>query len=124
MGTSGCKIEVALLLISADAAPEAITSIVGHLPTKAWRKGDLIQRSALIRKDNGWAFGLPLEDSLQLEERISALLDLVEPFKDRIAHAADRLHLQMEISCAIYVNQQTPDGSFSNRTLRRMADLG
>ena len=121
---SRCTIEVALHLTGVNVNPEEITNFLGLSPTRIWRIGDVIGRSSLKRKQDGWVFGLPKQQTIDLENMLLTLMDSLAPYQDQIAAIARQLGLEIELSCAIYMENQTPVGHFGISTLQRMVALG
>jgi len=93
-------------------------------PTRTWRAGDIIGKSKLKRKQDGWAFGLPQREAIELDALLRELLDAVEPHKDRIAQAVSRFSLEIEVACAIYIRDETPVCNLAAETIQRLAALG
>ncbi len=61
------EISASLTLTGLDLEPDKITTKLGIVPTKAWRKGDLIHPKAKIRfAENGWSLESQLDKSAEL----------------------------------------------------------
>ncbi len=118
------EIGVAFLLHGENVSPEEITNLVGLQPTRTWRMGDSVQKTLLKHKKDGWLLGLPRKRTINFEEELCSLLDKVEPHRDNIIKARERLNLGSLIRCVAYVSDQTPILGFSNKTINRMASLG
>ena len=121
--TSKPLVEVALRLIGQAFSPGDVTAAVGLTPTKTWHRGDYIQGTLLQRKDDGWSFGLPQRETYEMDALLRELLDAIEPHKTRIAEAADRLHLDVEVSFGIYIRGETPASWFAAETIHRLASI-
>jgi len=122
--TSKPVIEVALKLTGQGFSPDHVTSVLQRAPTKAWRRGDLIQGTTLQRPTDGWAFGLPPRETHEMDAVLGELLDAIEPFRDRIVEAIKQFHLNAEVSFGVYVRNETPAGWFSAENIRRIGILG
>lgn len=120
----GCEIEVGLTLTGLHVSPDDITGIVGLCPTRTWALGDSIQNTALRRKHDGWQFALPPKETLQLEEQLKDLLDALDPYRERIREVAQRMVLEVEVYCAVYIAGDTPASYLSACTLGRLVALG
>ena len=77
-------------------------------PTGTWKTGDRVQGTQILRKHSGWVWSTPREESIDLGEQVAALLERLGPFLSRINEVREELGLEAEISCAIYIEGQTP----------------
>ncbi len=117
-------IEVALKLTGQGFDPEDVTKVVGLQPTKTWRLGDPVQRTALRRKNDGWSIGVAPTETFDMETVLCRLLDIIEPHKEKIIESMSRFNLQGEISFGVFVYGETPASYFEADTVRRVAALG
>jgi hypothetical protein len=115
------EIHIAFILRGIGVSPDDITAVIGIAPTRQWRLNDLIGKSQLRRKQDGWALQLAPVESLDIETSICELLDIVEPLISKIDIATERYSLKREISCAVYIHNQTPACSISINTIKRIA---
>lgn len=123
--TSEPRMNVALRLRGEGFAPESVTREVGISPTKTWRVGDLLEKTAATRKDDGWVFALPYRHTYDMEGLLEELLNAIDPYKNRIIEVANRFALHREVSFGVYIiGQETPACWFAADTLRRLAELG
>lgn len=111
-------------LLSGDISPEEITNFLGVSPTQSWHKGDLVKGTTMIRKFNGWLLSFMEEvDSNELDDHIRPILSILLPKKDVIADLIDKYKLDAEISCTIYLVDETPVGYLSPEIVTGMSDL-
>ncbi|HTU32706.1 MAG TPA: DUF4279 domain-containing protein [Candidatus Acidoferrum sp.] len=122
--TSKPLVEVALRLAGQGFSPDDVTALVGLSPTKTWRCGDSIQGTWLQRKNDGWSFGLLQRETYEMDAFLRELLDAIEPYKAKIVEAAERFHLDVEVSFGVYVRDETPASWFAAETIRRLASIG
>jgi len=122
--TSEPRIEVELRLTGDGFLPDRLTSVVQIVPTKTWRFGDSVQGTALRRKNDGWAYGLPPRESYEVEALLRELMDAIEPSRDRIIDAMKQFRLEASISFGIYISTRSPACWFSAESIGRIAALG
>jgi len=121
---SKCAIRVALSLTGSEFSPEEVTKTLGLHPTEEWRKGETIGRTALKRKHNGWVLSLPIEKTIEFGDLLEKLIDMIDPFRDRISTLVLESELDIEISCAIYFEDETPVLNLPADLLNRISALG
>jgi hypothetical protein len=118
------KIKVELRLTGLNISPDEITNLVGVSPTRIFRIGESIQETDLKWKENGWCFSLgEYRDSYDLGQEVSELLDRIALFSKEIPRICDENKLFSEISCAIYVADETPTINFNQKTIAQLAKL-
>lgn len=120
MGTS---ILSSFTLTAPSFDPEDITRRIGLEPTKTWKTGDRVQGTQIRRKHSGWVWSMPREESLDLGKQVAALLERLGPFLSRINEVREELGLDAEISCAIYIEGQTPAVHFDRSVMSRVNQL-
>lgn len=119
--TSKPSMEVALRLTGTGFSPEDVTAVIQLAPTRTWRLGDPVEDTKLIRKHDGWVFGLSERDTYDMDSFLRELLGMLEPYKERIAQATSRFCLEKEFSFGVYVRGETPTSWFAADTIRRVA---
>jgi len=112
-----------ITLTGGDFDPDEVTDALGIEPTKTWRIGDPIQNTLLKRKHNGWSVATSREESLDLGKQIRDLLRRLEPTFSSIATLRDRVDLNVEVSCAIYIYGETPSMHLDRETLSMIERL-
>ena len=111
-------------LTGASFDPEQVTDALGIEPTKTWRIGEPIQNTLLKRKHNGWSVATPRQESLDLGKQLRDLLRELEPKFSSIAALRERFGFDVEVSCAIYINGETPSMHLDRETLSMVERLG
>lgn len=108
---------------SEDLEPEEITAVIGIVPTKTWKVGDLISKGATLRhKQNGWSLKSKLEDSATLEDHVESVLERLKPSWQHLVKMCTRYYT--EIECIIYVyGDDSPAIHFNRETLKRISEL-
>jgi hypothetical protein len=118
------KIQTEFCITGIDLLPEQITIDLGLTPTQTWRLGDPIQETQLRRKHNGWCFSIgQSEDNWELEKSLAALIDHLLPYANIISSVCENHILHCEISCAIYVSDETPIINLCPETISHLAQL-
>ncbi len=104
--------------------PEEVTSLLGIVPTKTWRKDDQTLDSLLTRKRDGWRLSTGEEESLDLNNQLRPVLDQLKPHFSKIKDVCARLHLEVEMGFAVNVeNGETPALHFDKDIVQIAADL-
>jgi hypothetical protein len=94
-------IEVKYILTSFLVNPEEITKILGIQPTKSWRKGELIPKTSLPHKTNGWLIESGLGKNAELENHLESLKHILNPAIDKIEQLPKET--EAEISCVVNI---------------------
>ena len=94
--TSKPSMEVALRLTGTGFSPEDVTAVIQLAPTRTWRLGDPVEDTKLMRKHDGWVFGLSERDTYEMDSFLRELLGMLEPYKERIAQATSRFCLEKD----------------------------
>lgn len=124
------EISVAFTLTGFDFDPEEITKLLKISPTTTWRLGDLIGKSILRCKHNGWRLNSELENSLDselensidLDNHIKYLLNKLQPSWQTLVEIC--YQYDAEISCVIYsCEAQGPAIHFDKEIIRCVAEL-
>ncbi|HBB34111.1 MAG TPA: hypothetical protein DDZ80_31015 [Cyanobacteria bacterium UBA8803] len=116
------KISVSFRLAGIDFNPEEITALVGIIPSKTWKIGDLIDpRSSIRRKCNGWSLESKLDKSTNLDEQIKSVFEQLQPGWQSLVEICAR-HDAL-IDCAIYVYKQVPAIHFDKDIVRKATEL-
>ena len=114
-------------VVGDDLDPDEVTELTGLDPSDAWRKGDPhVNRIGVVlapRKTSVWSFYAPTEFSLDLPELLDGLLDRFEPKRDENVALLHRTSSTAEVSLHIYMSDQTPIGTISLATLKRIVAL-
>lgn len=116
------EISVEFILTGLELNPEEITDLLKISPTSTWKLGDLIGKSILGHKHNGWSLKSNLENSVDLEEHITYVLQKLLPSWQKLVDIC--YQYDAEISCVIYSYEaQAPAIHFNKDIIRRVAEL-
>jgi pyruvate formate-lyase activating enzyme-like uncharacterized protein len=116
------EVSAAYVLTRFGCEPDQISEILGIQPTKAWKKGELIGKSILRRKQNGWELKIQIPDSEDLDEHITELLKKLSPAWEKVINLNQLYYA--EISCVVYSYEaQGPGLHLDKKTLKQMAEL-
>ncbi|AFZ28098.1 hypothetical protein Cylst_6130 [Cylindrospermum stagnale PCC 7417] len=116
------EISAAFVITDFDYDPNEITSILGILPTRTSRIGDLIGKSILRRKENAWVLKSQLEQSADIESHIKDVLARLQPSWEKLVEICSQYYT--EISCVIYCyDQQSPAIHFNKAIIRSAFEL-
>jgi Domain of unknown function (DUF4279) len=116
------EISVSFTLTGLDLDPEQITKLLKISPTNTWRLGDLIGKSILRCKHNGWRLNSELENSADLENHIEYLLKTLQQSWQTLVEICSQY--DAEISCVIYSYEaQGPAIHFDKEIIQCVAEL-
>jgi hypothetical protein len=116
------EIKVEFMITGTMISPEEISTLLGMKPTRTWRRGDLIQATRLKYKQDGWCLSSK-EIGFNLSDHITSLLDNLLPNSEKIVKVCSRYGLESQISCAIYIVDETPIINFSKKVMADMTQL-
>ncbi|WP_041234004.1 DUF4279 domain-containing protein [Cylindrospermum stagnale] len=116
------EISAAFTITGFDYNPDEITSILGILPTKTWKIGDVIGKGLLRRKKNGWVLKSQLEQSADLESHIKDVLARLQPSWEKLIEICSQYYT--EISCVIYCyDPQSPVIHFNKQIIKSVFEI-
>jgi len=121
------EISLDLRLMEFDSSPDQITSAIGIVPTKTWKKGDLINpKGTRQHKENGWLISSGLSKECDFEQHLLSLLSIINPHLDKLKEVCATCYV--ELSCAIYMycesEESTPAVHLDRQTTQVLAALG
>lgn len=111
--------------------PDAITRATGLVPHHAHRKGEARPRSRTTElppwRSGRWS--LDSSNALEtsgnhLEDRVTRLLDQLEPVADAVIRLCAEHGLKADFFCGYFMGQSNSGFELSARTLERIAALG
>jgi hypothetical protein len=121
----GTNLRAEFVLLGDALDHGAITSAVGLSPTATWKAGDQIRGTKLRRDRDGWVWGTPKRDGLDLEVPLRELLEALSNAAPAIRSILKRGSVEAVISCAVYVvNGAVPAVCLPHRMLAAIAELG
>lgn len=104
--------------------PEEITLSLGVKPSRIWRYGDPIQNTLLKYKHDVWRISTDEKESLDLQECIQTLLDLIHPYSSGLIKVSSRLNLKSEIACVINIEgDQVPAIHLNKEIIEAITEL-
>jgi hypothetical protein len=117
------EIQTEFCLTGLKILPEEITNSLGVSPTRTWLVGDSIEGTLIQRKHNGWSLSTNLKRNLDLGESLQPLLQILLPKSKTINYMCTQYSLDAEISCAIYITDETPIINLDKNIIAQVADL-
>jgi hypothetical protein len=119
------KIQVEFQITGSQKLPDEITDLLQIVPSRIWRENDSIQGTKLKRKENGWCLSLKDdENSIDLADYVLPLLKVLRSKSKVITQMYKEFDLRCEMSCAIYINDETPIINFTHEVIASLAELG
>jgi hypothetical protein len=116
------EIKVEFIITGLQISPDEITPLIGLTPTNTWNDGDFIQKTALRRKHNGWCISTDSKD-ISLGKLTRDLLNVLLPKTKIINELCAEYKLECELSCAIYIIDETPVVNFGRDIISDLALL-
>jgi hypothetical protein len=116
------EISASFVLTRFKNEPEEITRMLGIYPTRTWKTGDLVGKTILKRKSNGWVLESSLEQTADLDSHIKNVLERLSPCWEKLRELG--LQYYTEISCVIYnYEAQVPVMHFDKEIIKSAAEL-
>jgi Domain of unknown function (DUF4279) len=114
----------AFRMVGDELDPDAVTRLTGVVPTQSWRRGDAhVARTGVTlkpRASSAWIYYTPTVFSVELPALLDDLLNMFEPKRDEVVALLNRAHSRAEFSLHIYMSDQTPIGTITHETLKRI----
>ena len=114
----------AFSIVGDDLDPDKVTQLTGVIPTQSWRRGDAHVAATGVthkpRRTSAWISYTPTVFSVELPDLLDGLLDLFEPKRDEVVALLHRSQSRAEFSLHIQMSDQTPIGTISLETLKRI----
>jgi len=117
------EIKVRLGIHDFECSPKKITKILGIMPSKTWKKGDIISNTIRKHGSNGWLYFSPCDyyrDSI--DKQVDILLDIIYPKKKNFLSLPESCFI--ELSCVVYSYKERPIICFSAEQVRKLAEIG
>jgi hypothetical protein len=119
------EVKATFSLTGFNFSPDKITSMLGISPTHTWRIGEPLKKNiAVKRKHNGWCISTNPENTLDLSKHVRALVDLLQPYIQRINKICHKYHADAEVSCVVYTDEIMPIIHFEKDLVLQIATLG
>lgn len=104
--------------------PDEVSEKLNIEPTKTWRVGEAIQKTLLSYKHDGWRLSSDEVETLELEEQLAKIWDIIQPYKSKIVDICAELDLVAEIACAVDLeDDQYPVLHFERESIKRISEL-
>lgn len=124
------KYRVSLRILDFDFDPEEITFFTGVLPSKIWRKGDLLHPNAktAIIKQNGWEVSPDVGQHEIFNDQVEALMSKIKPFLQKLIDVSKDYYTELSCVLYLYYNEDeecrpTPSISFNSETVEILSKL-
>lgn len=114
---------VRLTVVGDELDPDRITQRLHMSPTRACRRGDVVQRprATVVEKRGRWEVASRLSRERPLAEHIDDVLSVVESSAEGIAALAEEF--EVWLLCAVYADR-APELGLTPRQVRAIARLG
>jgi Domain of unknown function (DUF4279) len=100
--------------------PDQITKRIGVTPTKSFLQGDLIPRTQMARKLNGWQLHSRLEKTAKLELHVSDVLAQLDANRSGFKRISPEFGGVMEL--VGYFHADYPGLTFDREVVERLAE--
>jgi Domain of unknown function (DUF4279) len=115
-------VSTSFTLTNFECDPNDISLILDIKPTKTWKTGDYIGKSAIRYRHNGWSINTQLPHSQDLEEQIANLLEVLSPVWNKLIELGNLYDL--ELACVIYSYEtQGPGIHLSKQILQKIVEV-
>lgn len=99
---------VRLMVISESVSPEQISRQLGVRGDETWRIGDKRKNTDILEKENGWGLHSKKESTMNLEDHIENIRDLIKGFESNFKILSDALDCEVQLSCVVYFKDEPP----------------
>ncbi|MEK4512126.1 DUF4279 domain-containing protein [Paenibacillus anaericanus] len=104
--------------------PNIVTNTLLIPPTRTWLKGDRIQRE-LFSKETCWELATEYEESLDINDQIDKVKNLLQDRKDQVVKLIRQNNLECKFEVVINIeNNETPAMYLNKDTIKFIYDLG
>jgi hypothetical protein len=111
-------------LWSAAIDPNEISERLGLVPTKTWRRGDVVREGQKPQADHHWVLKMAPRRSWDFNEPIEELLATVTPCAEELRELVRRDGVTAQLCLVGSLFDSSPGFNLSNDTLATLADLG
>lgn len=120
---SNTNVMVQLSMYGDDFHPQDITDKLGIQPTEYWRKGENVAEKVLIRKNNCWRCSTGYQDSLDINEQVSHIMELFQGKTIEINELVSSYNLEIIISIVINIENNQKPAMYFNRQIIEFINL-
>lgn len=118
-------IKAELLITSFNVSPTLLTEKLGIEPTQAWAKGDDVIGKDLKRKDSLWLLSTVYQESLDVNESIALLMDILKPEKNALQEIKRLYDVKYTLEIMIKIrDEEAPAIYFNTNCIQFINDIG
>jgi hypothetical protein len=117
------EVLVEFIITGTNPFSDEFTKAIGITPTKTWKLGESIQETALRRKNNGWCLSSEYHHDLDLQKYAKDILQVLLPKSEILSKYCTAFDLNCELSCAMYIVDETPVVNFDEETISALTSL-
>lgn len=122
MDKTNVKVEFSIFGDGFD--PNTITDTLQITPTRTWLKGDNI-KGDLFRKETCWELATEYEESLDINNQIKKIKNLIQDRKDEVVKLIRQNNLECKLEVVINIeNNERPAMYINNETIKFIHDIG
>jgi hypothetical protein len=101
------KIRVALRLTGPALDEASIEALLGVSGTAKWKKGEPVQGTKVLRREDGWEYRKPLRTGYAIEEMIVELQQVVGKRSADLRRLCEERNLRLEVVCVVEMYDET-----------------
>lgn len=117
------SIKIAFTLTGDAFDPELVTRVLGIKPTATWRKGEVVPRTTVRLKHDGWRIATEEVETVDLPSQVRRVLEKVMPHAHSVRKVCEELNLSAELNCIVYVDDEFPVIHFDRDILQSIIAL-
>jgi hypothetical protein len=116
-------ISVRLDILSLDHDPSEITTLTGLIPTKTWKKGELVStRGSMRYKHNGWCVKSKVAESEDLDTHVESILSQIQSGWEMLTKVS--CDYEIVLACHLFVRgPQVPAIHFGKRITKLLSEI-
>lgn len=112
-------------IVKFDVSLQDVTDFIGLAPTISGVAGERWgPEGRLRRKQSLWGFSVPKENTYHAEEVLKRLLEIIEPYREKICRVEERFGVRPLICIAVVMEDSAPDVFLSKEVMERVVRLG
>ncbi|MBT2286961.1 DUF4279 domain-containing protein [Paenibacillus polymyxa] len=118
------NVKVEFSIFGEQFDPNIITNTLLITPTGTWLKGDPVRRD-LFRKETCWEIATEYEESLDINDQIDKVIDLIQDQKDQVIRLIRKHNLECKFEVVINIENNAKPAMYLNKdTIKFIYDLG
>ena len=111
----------AYFTLAGEFDPAEVTSLIGMAPSRAWKKGDLNERTHMERKFSRWSLDSRLDQGWPIVEHMRDVLSQLIPHAEYVRAARDKFEGWMQT--VAFFHSEAPCFTFDEDVIRDCATL-